>query len=121
MDVVLNTVAPVFAIIALGYFLAARRRLHVPSLSDLAILVTSPALMFTVLSDTHLEAERWASLAGGTIFVAGGPALLAVAYLKLAAPGHRGVLLPAIFWNAGKPIITTGNRKNGKSEVSPRF
>jgi len=105
MDVVLNTVAPVFAVIALGYFLAARRRLHVPSLSDLAILVTSPALMFTVLSDTHFDAGRWAALAGGTVCIAAGTAFLAVAYLKLAAPGHRGVLLPAIFWNAGNMTL----------------
>jgi predicted permease len=105
MDVVLETVTPVFAIIALGYLLAARRRLHVPTLSDLAILVTSPALMFTVLSGTRFDAERWATLTGGTIFVAAGTGLLALAYLRLAAPRRRGVLLPAIFWNAGNMTL----------------
>lgn len=105
MDVVFNTVAPVVSVLALGYFLAGRRRLHVPTLSDLAILVTSPALMFTVLSGTSLAAGRWATLAGGTLFIATGTAVLAVAYMATWARGHRGLLLPAIFWNAGNMTL----------------
>jgi hypothetical protein len=105
MSVVFNTVVPVFGIIALGYFLAARRELHLPTLSDLAILVTSPALMFSVLAGTELEAERWALLAGGTVFVAAGAALLALAYLRSGGEGRRGLLLPAIFWNAGNMTL----------------
>ena len=46
MGVAFDTIGPVFAVVAIGYLLAARRELHLPTLSDLAILVTSPALMF---------------------------------------------------------------------------
>jgi predicted permease len=105
MGVVVNTVIPVFAVIALGYFLAARRDLHLPTLSDLAILVTSPALMFSVLAGTTLEADRWGVLAGGTVFVAAGTAVLAVGYLRNGGQGRRGLLLPAIFWNAGNMTL----------------
>jgi predicted permease len=105
MSVVFNTVVPVFSIIALGYFLAARRELHLPTLSDLAILVTSPALMFSVLSGAELEVNRWGILAGGTIFVAASTALLALAYLRTGGEGRRGLLLPAIFWNAGNMTL----------------
>jgi predicted permease len=105
MGVVLETVVPVFCVIAVGYLLAARRRLHVPTLSNVAILVTSPALMFSVLSGTTLEAERWGVLAGGTLCVVAGTALLALGYLKLFAGGHRGLLLPAVFWNAGNMTL----------------
>ena len=105
MGVVFNTVVPVFSVIALGYFLAARRDLHLPTLSDLAILVTSPALMFSVLSGTTLDADRWAILAGGTVFVAAGAAVLALVYLRTGGAGRTGLLLPAIFWNAGNMTL----------------
>jgi predicted permease len=101
MGAVFETIGPVVSVIAVGYLVAARRELHLPTLSDLAILVTSPALMFSVLSGTELEAERWGVLAGGTLFIAAGAAVLAFGYLCNGGRGRRGLLLPAIFWNAG--------------------
>ena len=101
MGAICGTIGPVFTVVAIGYFLAGRRELHLPTLADLAILVTSPALMFSVLSGTELEAERWGVLAGGTLFIAAGTAVLAIGYLCIGAGRRRGLLLPAIFWNAG--------------------
>ncbi len=102
MAIVVDTILPVFSIIALGYALAGRRfRLHLPTLADLAILVTSPALMFSVLSGTSLEPRQWGALAGGTLWVAAGTGLLALAYLRGRPGRSRGLLLPAVFWNAG--------------------
>ena len=92
MELVLNAVGPVFAVIALGYLLAGRRALDLPTLSNLAILVTSPALMFSVLSGSELVAAQWAALAGGTTFIAAGAALLAFAYLRTAGDGRVGLL-----------------------------
>ena len=40
----LETVGPVFSIVALGWWLAGRSRMDLPTLSNLALLVTSPAL-----------------------------------------------------------------------------
>ena len=65
MELVANTVGPVFAVIGLGYLLAGRRAFDLATLSDLAIFLTSPALMFSVLSGTDFVAETWAALAGG--------------------------------------------------------
>ena len=102
MALVFDTILPVFSIIAVGYALAGRRfRLHLPTLADLALLVTSPALMFSVLSGTSLEPRQWGALAGGTLWIAAGTGLLALANLR-GRPGRlRGLLLPAVFWNAG--------------------
>ena len=102
MDVIVITIIPIFSIIALGFALAGRRfGFHLPTLADLALLVTSPALMFTVLSGTHFEAKQWGALAGGTVWIAAGTALLALAYLGRSLRRRRGLLLPAVFWNAG--------------------
>ena len=102
MALVFDTILPVFSIIAVGYVLAGRRfRFHLPTLADLAILVTSPALMFSVLSGTSLAPRQWGALAGGTLWVAAGTGLLVLAYLRGRPGRRRGLLLPAVFWNAG--------------------
>ncbi len=96
----LETVLPVFCVIGVGYALAGRRRIDVDTLAELALLVTSPALLFSVLSGTSLEASRWLSLVGGTLWIAGGTALLALACRRALRTG-RGFVLPAVFFNGG--------------------
>jgi hypothetical protein len=88
MELGADTVGPVFAIIGLGYLLAGRRSLDLATLADLAILLTSPALMFSVLSGTEVVAKTWAALAGGTVFVAAGCALLAFGTLRTGGAGR---------------------------------
>ena len=102
MDVVATTIVPIFCVIAVGYALGGRRfGLHLPTLADLAILVTSPALMFSVLSVTQLEPRQWGALVGGTLWIAAGTGLLALVYLGRRVRRHRGLLMSAVFWNAG--------------------
>jgi len=49
-----------------------------------------------------LDPGRIGVLAGATLFVVAGTALLAVLYLRAVdAPRLRGLLLPAVFWNSG--------------------
>lgn len=103
--VVLDTLVPVFAIVALGYGLAARRPLDGATLAELALVVTSPALLFTVLAESELDLARFGALVGGTLFVVGGTALLAVLYARSAGVDPRGVLLPATLWNAGNMAL----------------
>jgi predicted permease len=97
----LETVGPVFSIVALGWWLAGRSRMDLPTLSNLALLVTSPALMFSVLGGAAVDFERWGVLVAGTLWIALGTAALAVLYLRFTGSERRGLLLPAIFWNAG--------------------
>ncbi len=98
MALVWNAVAPVFALVALGFWLAGRaRRLDLQTISDLTIFVTSPALMFSVLSGADLDPHQLVSLVGGTLWVVAGTGALAVAYLRAVGAGRRGLLLPAMF------------------------
>jgi malate permease and related proteins len=102
---VLETVAPVFAIVGLGFWLAGRRPLDGATLADLALLVTLPALLFSVLARAELHAGEVAALAGGAVFVMGGTGVLAALYARAAAAEPRGVLLPAMLWNAGNMAL----------------
>ncbi|MDH3521158.1 MAG: AEC family transporter [Myxococcales bacterium] len=100
MIAVLTTVVPVFSVVALGYALGGPRGLQRRTLSNLALFVASPALLFSVLSGVRLDPMRWGVLAGGTFFMAAGTALLAALYMRASGVG-RGVLLPAVFFNGG--------------------
>ena len=105
MSIILNTIVPVFGIIGLGYVLARRRELHLPTLADLAMLITSPALIFSVLVETDMEMSRWAVMVGGTGWIAAGTAVLAWAYVRRDVAGRRGMVLPAVFWNSGNMAL----------------
>jgi len=100
MDTALNTVIPIFSVVALGYALGGWRGIDGRALANLALFVASPALLFSVLSGISLDATRWVALSGGMLFVAAGTAALAALYMVLGRVG-RGVLLPAIFLNGG--------------------
>ena len=75
--------------------------MDLPTLSNLALMVTSPALMFSVLGNADVDLGRWGVLVAGTLWIALGTAALATLYLWFDGSGRRGLLLPAIFWNAG--------------------
>ncbi len=98
---VFSVVLPVFSIILLGWWLAGRSRMDLPTLSNLALLVTSPALMFSVLAGAEVDYQSWGVLVAGTLWIALGTAALAALYLWFTGTSRRGLLLAAIFWNAG--------------------
>lgn len=101
----LNTIVPVFSIIGLGYFLAGRRAMHVPTLADLAMLITSPALVFSVVIRTRMPAAQWMTLAGGALWIVAGTGVLAYWYVSRDVAGRRGLALPAVFWNSGNMAL----------------
>ncbi len=86
-----------FSIVALGWLLAVRGRLDLRTLADLALTVTSPALMFSVLGASSGDFDRWGVLVAGTLWIAAGTAVLGVLYLYTGGAGRRGLLLPAVF------------------------
>jgi len=100
LSTILNTIVPVFCVIAVGYLLAGRRSMHLPTLADLALLITSPCLMFSVLAGTEVDLGHWGALAGGAVWTMAGTGLLGAVYMKIAGVG-RGMLLSSVFWNAG--------------------
>ncbi len=99
MAVVFGTIVPVFAVVAVGYWLGGRR-VDAASLAEIALLVTSPALVFSLLSGTELTAGRFAVLVGGTTVIVLGTGLAAWLYTRVSGVG-RGFVLPAVFFNGG--------------------
>jgi len=100
MEIVWGTLGPVAAVVAVGFALAGRRGFEEATLASLALWVTSPALLFSVLADTGLDLARLGTLAAGTLSVVAGTALLATGW-RAATGAGRGFLLPAVFFNGG--------------------
>jgi predicted permease len=100
VEVILGTIVPVYAVIAVGFVLGGVPSIQPRTLADLALWVTSPALLFSLLSGTTLDTARFATLGLGTLAIVVGTAVLALAYVRASGVG-RGFLLPALFWNGG--------------------
>ncbi len=98
---ILATVAPVFALIAVGYLFGAVRRLDVATLTDVVVYLAGPALVFTALVDAGLDAGETGALVAGATVVVLGPGLI----LAAAERDARGLLLPAMFMNAGNMLL----------------
>ncbi len=100
MTLVLETIVPVFGIVALGYWLARCQNPDVATLSNLALTVTSPALIFRSLAAMDFRKPGWLEPVGGAFCIALCTGLVAWAIAR-KRPELRGFVLAATFWNAG--------------------
>ncbi|MCH2170363.1 AEC family transporter [Myxococcota bacterium] len=101
MSVVIGTIVPVFAVVGVGYLLASRRGMDRSTIADLSLLVTSPCLMFTVLSESPVSGTRALTLVTATLATMAGTALLVWLATARNPARRRGMMLPAVFWNSG--------------------
>ncbi|MCA9322256.1 MAG: hypothetical protein KDB53_16060, partial [Planctomycetes bacterium] len=110
---VLHSLLPVFCLVALGCIMG--RRFDPGPFSRLALLVTSPALIFVLIHDTRPAASDWLLLGGSALAIMCCCGL--VTHLVLRAkllPGvGRGLYLPAMFWNAGNLGLSVLERSDG--------
>jgi hypothetical protein len=101
VNAILDTVVPIWAVVALGWFLARRPGLDPDVLARLAVSVAAPALVFSLFASTDLTRGDLPILALGAGLVVLTTLVLGRAALPLMAQPHRGLLLPMAFWNAG--------------------
>lgn len=98
---VIEVVFPVFSIVLLGYLLARARQIHIPTLSEMAVNVTSPCLIFISISSKKIVASEWLVMGGGAVVVVLGTGLMMLAYQRASGIRMRGLYLPTMFMNTG--------------------
>lgn len=98
---VFETVFPIFAIVALGYFYARRHGPDMASANRLNLEIFTPALIFSVLSGEGFELARYADLAMAAVVVVLGSGLLAWPFVRLFRFSERVFLPPMMFNNSG--------------------
>ncbi len=118
---ILNIIAPVFVVAGIGFFLEYRGiGFHSETLSRLAMMIGTPALVFSSLSSTTLPDESFARVVLLSIAaVVSGGAMASLALLALRLPlrtylsslslpnaGNAG--LPLVFFAFAEPGLTIG-------------
>jgi len=97
---VLTVVAPVFAIIGLGYIFARFRTISLKPVVDILLYLTIPALVITSLTDTKIIPNELLLLTIAACGVVFGTGLLTFIYLKATGKQDgRGMYLTTMFMN----------------------
>jgi len=111
LSIFFNVIAPVFALVALGYFAAPKLKLEARTLTRFAYFILIPAFVFQVISNTDIQASHITTMVSYILAV---HLLLAAMAWGIARLLHRSAkmvsayILIAIFGNVGNfglPLI----------------
>lgn len=102
---VIDVVFPVFSIIALGYLLARFKRIDVRTISEIAVSVTSPCLIFLSIAKREIVAVEWLTMGGAAIVIVLGTGAIMWIYQRAAGIRMRGLFLPTMFLNSGNMAL----------------
>ena len=101
----LEVVFPVFSIIGLGYFLARQKRIDIPTMSEIAVNVTTPCLIFFSIARREIVGAEWLTMGGAAACIVLGAGALMWIYQRARGLRLRGLYLPAMFMNAGNMAL----------------
>lgn len=111
LGIFLNVLAPVFTLVLLGYLAAPRLQLETRTLSRYAYFILTPALVFTILSQTRIEAALAGRMIGFISLVYIGTTVLAfitARILRRPAAMTAAYVMIGVFGNVGNfglPIV----------------
>ena len=101
MTSIVNTVIPVFLIIAIGFLIGKKKKLNLDAIVFLLIYITGPALIFSSLVKSELKKEDFILITlvtVGIVLIAGLIVHLLFKYKKIR---HKGLYLPMTIGNTG--------------------
>jgi malate permease and related proteins len=104
LSIFANTILPIFAVAAVGFWLARSLKLEVKAISKISFTVLSPCLVFNSLVTAQVSAAefgRMAFFAACVMLGAGALAWLTSAVLRLDRPTTSAFISLAMFANAG--------------------
>ena len=97
----LSPVVPVFVLVAVGFVFARYRRISLDAITEYAVYLGAPALVFTSLATKPLNAADIAVVALGACGIFAGVGLLILVYRSVTGLRSAGFTLPVLFMNAG--------------------
>lgn len=107
MQVLVQTVIPVFSIIILGYAVGKLKKFEIQTLIDLIVYISGPCLIFSSITSSNLNLTDFTTIAGAALTIILAMALLAFLAFKLTQSAEKGLYLPMIFGNTsylGYPV-----------------
>src|SRR5664279_3643270 len=101
LERIVDIIAPVFSIVALGWLYARRARPDMAWVNRISMNVLAPALIFSALASRDFDlVSNWQLIVGG-IGVVVGSGLLSWPFAKLMHQDHRTFVPPMMFNNCG--------------------
>ncbi len=115
-----QTVIPVFSIIALGYVIGRVRKIEVQTFVDLIVYVAAPCLIFASVSRSDINLTDFTALAGAALAVILSMMVISFLILRLVGSERRGLYLPLVFGNTsylGYPVALFAFGMDGLSRA----
>jgi len=98
---ILNTVIPVFLIIAIGFIIGKKRKIDVQPIVDLIIYIAGPSLIFVSLAKSNIELNDFLTMVIVTVVFTSILWLLAYIIFKITKSKNYGLYLPMAHGNTG--------------------
>ena len=98
---ILNTVIPVFLIIAIGFIIGKKRKIDVQPIVDLIIYIAGPSLIFISLAKSNIELNDFLTIVIVTVTFTLILWLLAYIIFKITKSKNYGLYLPMAHGNTG--------------------
>lgn len=100
LEIVLSSVVPVFAVIALGFFFGRKGTFEIKYFVDFVIYVGIPSLVVGSLSQHHLDPGLMLMTGAGCLFVVTCCGLLALAWSRFSGDKGKDLFVCSMFANA---------------------
>jgi len=98
---ILNTVIPVFLIIAIGFVIGKKRKIDVQPIVDLIVYIAGPSLIFVSLAKSNIELNDFLTMVIVTVVFTSILWLLAYIIFKITKSKNYGLYLPMAHGNTG--------------------
>jgi len=120
MQVLLQTVIPVFSIILVGYAIGRIKKLDIQTLIDVIVYVSGPCLIFSSIASSDINVTDFMTIAGAALAIILIMALFVFLLLKLTNSDKKGLYLPMVFGNTsylGYPVALFAFGMDGLSRA----
>lgn len=96
---IINVILPIIIITSLGYIIVRFKKINIKTLANFIIYISSPALVFALLSKQQIVLGEIATIISSAILVVLGLGLICYLFFRAVIP--TGLYLPIMFMNSG--------------------
>ncbi|KAF5432787.1 hypothetical protein C5S39_02805 [Candidatus Methanophagaceae archaeon] len=107
MQVIIQTVIPIFSIILVGYIIGKHKKIDVQRFINLIVYIAAPCLIFSSIATSDINLADFASIAVAALAILLIMVTFACLTLKLTRSDKKGLYLPMTFGNTsyvGYPV-----------------
>ncbi len=120
MQVLVQTVIPVFSIILVGYTIGKIKKLDIQALIDVIVYISAPCLIFSSIASSDINLVDFTTIALAALAIILIMALFVFSILKITNSDKKGLYLPMVFGNTsylGYPVALFAFGMDGLSRA----